>query len=305
MKIFSVTIEIWKSGRGSMKDSDWEIIYELYRTPNITKVANRLYMTQPSLTKRLKCIEEEFHIRVVDRTTKGVKFTPEGKLLAKRAEHYMAFIKETKREMMMYRENMEGTIIIGSAYSYHKHALNDILVGYARNCPYTNLEVVNDASNVVFRKVCEGNVDVGFVRGDYDGPVIRKLVDVDEAYILSKESVELGDLPKMQRIEYKSNDRTRELIDTWWNRVFDEPPLTGVSVSYIDFAWQLIDRGMGYTCCFIPKDFKNEWNLVLTPMLNEDGSRITRNTWFVYQDKKNQPEILKEFTEYIIETASI
>lgn len=39
-----------------MKDTDWEIIYELYKTPNITKVANRLYMKQPSLTKRLKYI---------------------------------------------------------------------------------------------------------------------------------------------------------------------------------------------------------------------------------------------------------
>lgn len=33
-----------------MKDSDWEILYELYKNPNMTKVANLLYITQPSLT---------------------------------------------------------------------------------------------------------------------------------------------------------------------------------------------------------------------------------------------------------------
>ena len=37
-----------------MKDSDWEILYELYKNPNMTKVANLLYITQPSLTKRLQ-----------------------------------------------------------------------------------------------------------------------------------------------------------------------------------------------------------------------------------------------------------
>ena len=37
-----------------MKDSDWEILYELHRNPNMTKVANLLYITQPSLTKRLQ-----------------------------------------------------------------------------------------------------------------------------------------------------------------------------------------------------------------------------------------------------------
>ena len=40
-----------------MKDSDWEILYELYKNPNMTKVANLLYMTQPSLTKRLQHME--------------------------------------------------------------------------------------------------------------------------------------------------------------------------------------------------------------------------------------------------------
>lgn len=35
-----------------MKDSDWEILYELYKNPNMTKVANLLYMTQPSLTEK-------------------------------------------------------------------------------------------------------------------------------------------------------------------------------------------------------------------------------------------------------------
>ena len=37
-----------------MKDTDWEILYRLYETPNMTKVADMLYISQPSLTKRVK-----------------------------------------------------------------------------------------------------------------------------------------------------------------------------------------------------------------------------------------------------------
>ena len=103
----------------------------------------------------------------------------------------------------------------------------------------------------------------------------------------------------MQRIEYKSNDRTKELIQSWWDQRFDELPLTGVSVSYIDFAWQLVDKGMGYVCCFLPQNFKNEYHLCLTPMLNEDGSRIRRNTWFVYPDRKDESDVMQEFIDYI------
>ena len=79
-----------------MKDSDWEILYELYKNPNMTKVANLLYMTQPSLTKRLQHMETEFQTPIVNRTPKGLEFTQEGEYLAQRAEKYLEFMKETK-----------------------------------------------------------------------------------------------------------------------------------------------------------------------------------------------------------------
>ncbi len=74
-----------------MKDSDWEILYALYKKPNITKVANMLFMTQPSLTKRLQQMEKEFDVTIVDRTPKGLVFTKEGTYLAKQAGYYLEF----------------------------------------------------------------------------------------------------------------------------------------------------------------------------------------------------------------------
>ena len=58
-----------------MKDSDWLILSELYKNPNLTKVAELLYTTQPSLTKRIRHIEEEFGVTIVSRLPKGLRFT--------------------------------------------------------------------------------------------------------------------------------------------------------------------------------------------------------------------------------------
>ena len=95
-----------------MKDSDWEILYELYKNPNMTKVANLLYMTQPSLTKRLQHMESEFQVTIVNRTPKGLEFTEEGEYLGKQAEKYLDFLKETKDRIKEYQENSEGIITI-------------------------------------------------------------------------------------------------------------------------------------------------------------------------------------------------
>ena len=56
-----------------MKDTDWIILNELYKEPNLTKVSEKLYYSQPSLTKIIQNIEEEFDTRILLRSSKGVK----------------------------------------------------------------------------------------------------------------------------------------------------------------------------------------------------------------------------------------
>ena len=170
-----------------MKDSDWEILYRLYKTPNITKVANMLYISQPSLTRRLKGIEEEFNIKIVSRTSKGVTFTPEGEYLAKKAENYMDFIKEIKNDLKSYKGEYEGTITVGSSYIYSKYKLADVLSNFSKDYPSVNFEIINDQSNKLYRKILEGSLNLGFISGDYEGNINKILVKQDKAYIVSKE----------------------------------------------------------------------------------------------------------------------
>ena len=286
-------------GLHSMKDSDWEILSELYKNPNLTKVANLLYITQPSLTKRLQHMEAEFQITIVNRTKKGLVFTPEGEYLASRAQKYLDFMKETKAGLEAFQEKAHGTLTIGASYTYSKYTLTDVLVAYGAKHPNVNFNIVNEQSNILFRKMLEDTIDVGFIRGDYDGAVNKTLIARNEAYLVTKEPVDFADLPKMQRIGYKTNDKTLELLDGWWERIYGTEAPSGMSVGYIDFAFQLIHKGIGYTCCFLPDNFENEYNLYLTPLQNPDGSKVIRNTWFVYAKDKRLTEIQEQFISYI------
>jgi len=78
-----------------MKDTDWKLILALYQTRNITKTAMRMDKTQSSLTKRLKSIENELGITIVERTPRGLNFTEAGEKLVKSAEEYVAFEEKT------------------------------------------------------------------------------------------------------------------------------------------------------------------------------------------------------------------
>ncbi|MGN0266675.1 MAG: LysR family transcriptional regulator [Lachnospiraceae bacterium] len=282
-----------------MKDSDWEILYELYKNPNMTKVANLLYITQPSLTKRLQHMEEEFQVTIVNRTPKGLEFTPEGSFLGKQAERYLQFLKDTKTELEQFKQSKEGLITIGSSYTYSKYTLTDLLIQYRMKHPNVEFQIINEQSNILFRKMLEGSIDVGFIRGDYEGAVNRTLIGKNEAYLVTKDPVELDELSQMQRIGFRTNDRTLELLNGWWKNWFGTEPPAGMVVGYIDVALQLVHKGLGYTICFLPDNFVNEYNLCLTPLKNKEGKPVTRNTWFIYSKDKRTTRVLEDFIQYI------
>ena len=282
-----------------MKDSDWEILYELYKNPNMTKVANLLYITQPSLTKRLQHMEEEFQVEIVNRTPKGLSFTQEGKFLGEQAEKYLDFLKATKEKLQEFKGNSQGVITIGSSYTYSKYTLSDLLIKYRQEHPNVEFSVINEQSNILFRKMTEETIDVGFIRGDYEGAVNKTLIGKNEAYLVTKEPMEFDALPMLQRIDYKTNDRTKELLNSWWKDRFNTEPPSGMIVGYIDVAWQLIQKGLGYTICFLPDNFENTYDLCLTPLIKKDGSNVIRNTWFIYSKNKRTTKILEDFIRYI------
>jgi DNA-binding transcriptional LysR family regulator len=64
-----------------MNDRDWSILATIARERNISRAAERLFISQPALSVRLRAIESEFNARIFLRTPKGVSLTPEGEQL--------------------------------------------------------------------------------------------------------------------------------------------------------------------------------------------------------------------------------
>ena len=288
-----------------IKDSDWEILYKLYETPNMTKVADMLYISQPSLTKRVKNMEKEFGVKIINRTSKGVKFTSEGEYLAKKAKEYMEFIKNVKEGLNSYKTELEGTIKVGSPYTYSKFELTDVLFEYSKVNKNVKFEIINDQSNNLFKMVLKNHIELGFICGDFDGDVNKILVKQNKAYIVSKGPINLEKLSQMQRIDYKTNDKSKEILDRWWRKTYGENPPIGMFAGYVEFAWQLVDKGLGYACCFLPDGFEKVYNLCLTPILDDEGNNIIRNTWLVYPKKKQKSTLVKDFVQFVKDNIQI
>lgn len=282
-----------------MKDSDWLILSELYKNPNMTKVADLLYTTQPSMTKRLQHMEEEFGVTIVNRLPKGLSFTPEGAYLGRQADIYLRFLNETKRELERMKTQGDTVINIGSSYTYSKYDLGELMINYRRLHPEVHFNVVTEGSDGLFRRMLDGTIDVAFIQGDYDGSLNKILVRRNQAYVVTKNPVLLSDLRGMTRIGYSTNQQTQKMLDDWYMEQFQQPAPANMIVGYIDVAWQLVEKGTGYVCCFVPEHYEGKNRLFLTPMCHRDGTPVTRNTWFFYSKNKRLPDVQQDFIQYV------
>ena len=283
-----------------MRDSDWRIIYELHQNPSITKVSGLLYKSQSAITKRLQSMEEELACRIVERTPQGVTSTKEGEFLFQMAEKHLQLENEIQEGLRLLREQNKETIIIGSAYTYTKYSLYDVLNPFTAAHPNISIRVINKQSNQLYEMLMEGKLDVAFIRSDYTANVYHDLIDHTAAYCVTRGPVDLARLPLMERVAYQTNQKTTEKIEEWWKNRFDtELPEPTEDVGYIEFAFRSIAEGNKYLLCFLPDNFVNEYNLTLTPLLTKDGKQISRNSWFIYKKEKNRRAVVDKLIRYI------
>lgn len=80
---------------------------------SITAAANALYLTQPTLSRQLKELEEELGKTLFLRSNQRITLTEEGLLLRKRAEEILDLVHKTKSEFLDLEEAIRGDIYIG------------------------------------------------------------------------------------------------------------------------------------------------------------------------------------------------
>lgn len=288
-----------------MRDTDWIILDELHKNPNITKVAAKLYITQPTLTKRLQAMEEEFQVRIVNRSTKGVEFTPEGEFLAGRARIFLSFMKETVRGVDAFKTSGCGTVRLASSFTFSRRQLAEILMAYKSEHPNISFEIQNLRSHELTRLVEEGEADGAFVRGNYEGGINRCLVLREQAYAISRDPIALEELPDLPMLHCRLSNYSRRLLDSWWQRNFRRPPSIGATAEDVDTCCQLACRGLGYTLSFMTEEQLKNLGVHSLLLKDADSSPLVRETWFVYDGRRAKPDYVTAFIGFVEERYSI
>jgi DNA-binding transcriptional LysR family regulator len=281
-----------------MDERDWLILKELYEKKNITKTAQTLYISQPTLTKRIQQIEQQYKVAIISRGTKGVQFTPQGEYLVKCAEEMLKRFQSIKETVLNMEEEVSGTLRLGVSNYIATHKLPRLLKLFQEQFPKVSYKVTTGWSQEVFNQVNHRDVQVGIVRGDYQWTDSKLLLFEENICITSLEKVELQNLPTLPRIDYETDTLLLQIIDNWWSRTYSQPPLIGMEVDKGVTCKEMVMNGLGYGILpsALIEDHQDLYRIDLT---DEYGNPLVRKTWLLYHEDSLNLKAIKEFVRFV------
>lgn len=221
---------------------------------SISGAANALHLSQPTLSRQLKDMEEELGKQLFIRGSKKIELTDKGRILKKRAEEIVSLIEKTENEISVSDTHIAGDVFIGAGETIGVRCLTRTAKTVQDKFPDIHFHIISGDRADVVERLDSGLVDFGLVFGSVDdtkyesikvpnsdmwGVLMRK-----DSPLAEKEMIEPKDLYNKPLIISRQADRTG-IVKRLLNRSADK--LNIVATYNLIFNGSLmVQDGLGY-----------------------------------------------------------
>ncbi|MBN1382642.1 MAG: LysR family transcriptional regulator [Deltaproteobacteria bacterium] len=140
-----------------------EILIELVEAGSFTQAARRIYLSQPTLTKHIKNLEEMIEFPVVIRTRGGVSLTPEGRILYDHARRICRLRDDAHDKILKLKDQDRGDIFVCASNIPSTYILPRLLGGFQKLYPRIRIQIQVGDSEEALQMVLTGQSEIGFV----------------------------------------------------------------------------------------------------------------------------------------------
>ena len=136
------------------------------REENITRAAQMLHITQPTLSRQLMQLEEELGATLFYRGRHNIVLTEAGMLLRRRAQELVALADKTRQEFMQHEEELTGQISLGSGEFRSAGALFEAIAAFVRLHPGVCYRLHSGNADDIRENIERGLLDFGVTMGE-------------------------------------------------------------------------------------------------------------------------------------------
>jgi DNA-binding transcriptional LysR family regulator len=162
-----------------------EYVIAVIKEKGFTKAAERLFVSQPSLSASIKRIEEKIGAPIFDRSSNPISLTEVGQEYLK----YALEIEEKERDFSRYVSDhtnlLTGTIKLGGSSFFSSFVLPDMISEFNAKHPKINFEIYEDSTKNLMNALSMGNLDLVIDNAVADDDNIISKVYTSERLLLA------------------------------------------------------------------------------------------------------------------------
>lgn len=133
------------------------------REESITRAADVLHITQPTLSRQIAQMEEELGVRLFNRGTRKIELTSEGLLLRRRAEEILELVSKTERELVFQDEAVEGVVSVGCGDLSAVQLLSELIRDFHARYPAVSFDLYTATADHITDRMDRGLTDIGLL----------------------------------------------------------------------------------------------------------------------------------------------
>ncbi len=257
------------------------------REQSYSIAAERLYLSQPTLSRQIKELEEELGKTLLIRSNKGVTLTEEGMILRKRAEEIVDLLDKAEQEVKNSSDSVSGKVYIGAGETYSIKLIADTAKKLQADHPDIQYSIYSADGTDVLERLDKGLIDFGMIFQPYDSTKYEGIeIPLKDTFgvlmrrdmpLAKKEVIELSDLKGQPLIIPRQPNHNTKISDLISKTGEDMHIAAEYNLVYNGSV--MAAEGMGYCLCFDRLINTEESNMCFTPIVPE----IVANCTFVWK----------------------
>ncbi|WP_405240592.1 HTH-type transcriptional regulator CysB [Lentisalinibacter orientalis] len=136
---------------------------------NITAASEKLFTSQPGVSKQIRLLEEELDLRLFERKGRSLaSVTPAGREVVARARSVLQEIENIRTLALNTRHEAEGTLAIGTTHTQARYVLPGVVAEFRERYPNVTLELHQGTSEQIADMVQARQIDFAIATGGQD-----------------------------------------------------------------------------------------------------------------------------------------
>lgn len=197
---------------------DMRAFFAIVEEGNISHAAQRLGIAQPALSRQMKHLEENLHVKLFERGSRRIRLTEAGQVLYNRVESILGLVDGTVREITEIGSGTKGSIRIGTITTSGAMILPDLIAEFRKIYPDVTFEIWESEGARILELLDSRMIELAITRTQVDSATYESLVLPNEPLVMVMNAAnicgenddtirleELKDQPLIIPLRWKSN----------------------------------------------------------------------------------------------------